>query len=264
MSYRVRNIIIALVLAAIAAALTALYVTNYKRDVNQGRDQVTVLVADKDIAAGTPGSEIADSLATRKVERRTVVPGAITGAAQIEDLVAAQPIFAGEQVTTRRFRPVTEQGIQGQLTGNLRALSVPGDTDQVLAGTLKPGDKVDVVASIEFTVEDVAGEAATAGSKQRVASRAILRDLLVLRAPVVEEDTGVEETQKYSVLLAVTDAQAQKLFFAMKNGEWSLALRPVKDPADSPETVETVESVLGDGLKAEQIAQLTFGFGKGN
>jgi hypothetical protein len=50
----------------------------------------------------------------------------------------------------------------------------------------------------------------------------------------------------------------------MRNGDWSLALRPTRDPADSPESVETVESVLGDGLKADQLKQLVYGFGKGN
>jgi pilus assembly protein CpaB len=264
MNYRVRNIVIAVMLAAVAAALTAVYVTNYKRDVQQGRDLVSVLVAKKDIPAGTLGADAAGSLVSKQLERRNVVPGAITSAGQIDQLVAAQPIFAGEQVTTRRFRSETQQGVQGELSGNLRALQVPGDANQLLTGTLKSGDKVDVVASIKFTVDQVAGTT-SGGSTDRVASRAILRDLLVLR-PCQPSESGskLDHTGDCSVLLAVTDAQAQKLFFAMRNGDWSLALRPTRDPADSPESVETVESVLGDGLKADQLKQLVYGFGKGN
>jgi hypothetical protein len=45
----------------------------------------------------------------------------------------------------------------------------------------------------------------------------------------------------------------------MKNGEWTLALRPVAKPNDSPESVETLESILGDGLRLNQILQLTGG-----
>jgi hypothetical protein len=60
------------------------------------------------------------------------------------------------------------------------------------------------------------------------------------------------------VLLALTDAQAQKFFFVMKNGDWTLELRPTKDPADSPESIDTVATVLGDGLSRAQINQLLF------
>ena len=49
----------------------------------------------------------------------------------------------------------------------------------------------------------------------------------------------------------------------LKNGDWSLQLRPKVRPKDSPESVETVESVLGDGLKLGQKAQLTGGWARG-
>ena len=45
MTYRARNIVIAVALAAVAALLTSFYVTNYKRHVQRGEDHVTVLVA---------------------------------------------------------------------------------------------------------------------------------------------------------------------------------------------------------------------------
>ena len=48
----------------------------------------------------------------------------------------------------------------------------------------------------------------------------------------------------------------------MENGTWSLALRPTDKPVDSPESVETIESVLADGLKFQQLTQLTGGYGK--
>jgi Flp pilus assembly protein CpaB len=53
-------------------------------------------------------------------------------------------------------------------------------------------------------------------------------------------------------MLAVTDSQAQKMFFVMQNGKWSLELRPVTDAADSPESVDTAQTVLGDGLRANE------------
>ena len=54
-------------------------------------------------------------------------------------------------------------------------------------------------------------------------------------------------------MLALTDSQAQKLFWIMQNGDWSLELRPTDDPADSPQTVEKDITLLLDGLKTEQL-----------
>ena len=55
MTYRLRNIGIAIALAVVAALLTTFYVTNYKRSVQHGESKVPVYVASRDIALGTPG-----------------------------------------------------------------------------------------------------------------------------------------------------------------------------------------------------------------
>ena len=41
-------------------------------------------------------------------------------------------------------------------------------------------------------------------------------------------------------------------------------LRPVAKPADSPEKVETIESILTDGLGDRALGQLTNGLGEGS
>lgn len=255
MTYRVRNIGIAIALAIVAALLTTFYVTNYKRNVQQGEDMVPVYVAAQNIEIGTSGSELSGQklLKVEHVSRRSVVPGAISEPEQIDKSVAVEAIYAGEQISTRRFRAAEEQGIRAQLKGNLRAMQVPGSENQLLAGTITDGDRVDVVATVEF------GSGASRGN---AASRVVLRDLLVLRAPDtarLQSKIGSDPSSPYSVMLAVTDAQAQKLFFVMKEGEWTLQLRPVADPADSPESLETVNSVLGDGLRTGQRRALRGG-----
>jgi Flp pilus assembly protein CpaB len=265
MTYRLRNILIAVGLAAVAAVLTIVYATNVKRDAEQGEGLVSVFVAARDIVEGTSGSEaVADDLVTTKeVARRNVVPGAISNPAQIEGLVASETIYSGEQVTARRFQPVAEQGIVAQLKGNMRAFQLPGDPNQLMQGTLKEGDRVDVVTSIKFRVNDLNSDGSRVGGDfERTASRVVLRDIVVLRpAAVPESDSDLTEgiDNSTSAVLAVSDAQAQKLFFVAKNGDWSLQLRPAADATDSPESVETVETVLGDGLKPAQLQQLLAG-----
>jgi pilus assembly protein CpaB len=263
MTYRVRNIGLALVLGVLAALLTGFYVTNYKRTVQRSEAAVTVLVAAEDIPAGTTGADVLENhlLSPREVTRRTVVPGAITSGEEIEELVATQSIFAGEQVTTRRFRPVAQRGIRSELKGNLRAFQVAGDPNQLLVGTLKAGDHVDLMASIKYKVSDVVGGGdGTSGEVERVATRVVLRDIPVLRVANLGANAKITSGNgSDAVVLQVSDAQAQKLFFVLRNGEWSLQLRPVLNAADSPDSVETIESVLGDGLKPRQYRQLYTG-----
>ena len=149
MNYRAKNIGIAVALAALAAILTSAYVVNYKRHVQRGEGKVTVLVAARDIPAGTSGADVVDQkmLKEQTVPRKAVVAGAISSPSQLAQYVATQDVFEGEQVSTRRFSPPTEQGIRAQIKGTQRAYELPGDSNQLLAGTLKAGDHMDVVGT---------------------------------------------------------------------------------------------------------------------
>jgi Flp pilus assembly protein CpaB len=262
MTYRVRNIGIAVALAVVAALLTSFYVTNYKRHVQRGEDHVTVLVAKHNIPVGTAGSDVAGDLSATQVPRRSVVPGAISSPDEVKDKVASQQTFAGEQVTTSRFSSLAQTGVQGQLKGTMRAFQVQGDGNQTLAGTLKDGDRIDVVATFNYKWVDFHGGKSQA-SDTLTASRVVLRDLKVLQAPAgpaagSKLTGGVD--QKFPVLLAVTDSQAQKLLFIVGNASqsdsrvsaWSLELRPVVHAADSPDHVDRVSTILLDGLNPTQ------------
>jgi pilus assembly protein CpaB len=242
MTYRLRNIAIAIALAALAAMLTSFYVSQYKQDLKKGQEPTAVWVATEDIAEGATGAEVADSLEKRDIAKEHVVPGAIVNPSDVADKVVTEKIYAGEQVTTLRFRSPTEQGVRATLTGNLRAIQVPGDEHQLLSGTLREGDKVDVVGT--WNHPEI---------QTNHFARTILRDILVLRGVVTSAATekiteGGPNAPEASVMLALTDAQAQKLFWIMKNGEWSLELRPTDDPADSPESFESSGSLLRDGI----------------
>ena len=252
MSYRLRNIGIAVALAVLAALLTIFYVTNYKHSVQSGEELVPVYVAAGEIPVGTSGSEVSDRNLLKPVEvaRRNVVPGAISQPDQIQQLVATEKVYEGEQVTLNRFRPLGEQGVQAQLKGRLRAIQVPGSEHQLLLGTLKTGDRVDFVGSVE-----------TRGDGMPF-TRVVLRDLLVLRAPNsadVESKLTARPDEAYSALLAVSDAQSQKLFHIVQHGDWALELRPVTDAADSKPSAETDVTVIREGLSRRAVRRLVIG-----
>jgi Flp pilus assembly protein CpaB len=247
MTYRLRNIAIAVALAVLAAMIVSFYVKQQKQDLQRGQTLTAVFVAKEDIPAGTPGSEIANKVERVEVAKDAAAPGAIVAPSDLEGKVSTEQIYANEQVSLLRFANPTEQGVRAKLSGTLRAVQVPGDEHQLLAGTLKDGDRIDLVGNFKE-------------ERGLRYTRTVLRDILVLQATAAASDAKRLSTgsDKF-VVLALTDAQSQKLFFTMKNGEWALELRPVKDPADSPESIETDATMLADGLSAAQINALRHG-----
>jgi Flp pilus assembly protein CpaB len=249
MTYRVKNITIAVALALVAALLTSFYVTNYQRNVRKDETNVAIWVAKRDIPAGTTGADIERKGMVGKSEivRRSVVPGAISNPDQVAELVTSQPIYAGEQISTRRFSTQSQRGIKAQLTGVQRAIEIDGGQHNLLAGTLKTGDRVDVVATFGTAANSI------------LLTRIVLRDIEVLRGPA---SAGTEEKitsagdrgGDFNVILKITDTQVQKLHWIYTAAtEWHLELRPGIDAADSPENVESWYSVLREGVRQKQL-----------
>lgn len=244
MTYRLRNIVLAVVLAVLAAFLTALYVANYQNRVDEGQELVKVFVAKSDIPPGTSAARLSDRVTQKEVQKRNVAPAVVYDVATLEGQSTSQWIYSGEQVSVRRFSTTGRTGIHAELKGNLRALQLPGSQHQLLAGVLKAGDHVDLVANLKV-------------SDRAHATRIVLRDLLVLRAPSASGiDSGVTSggNDSYSAILQMTDAQANKFVFVTTNDDhkWMLELRPAADAADSPESLATLPSVLRDGLARNQ------------
>jgi Flp pilus assembly protein CpaB len=263
MTYRLRNILIAVVLALLAALLTSFYVTNYERNLKDDQKPESVFVATKDVPPGTAAEDVLGSFEQRKIPHGDVVPGALVSKDDVAGQVSTQWIFAEEQVSLRRFSDVAASGPRADLKGNLRAFQIQGDQNQVLAGTLKKGDRVDVVAAFVYKIgED--------GNNSYTASRVVIRDLLVIRppgTPAVGSKLASGLSDRFPVMLQVTDAQAPKLEFVIttaKSGSasgvvgWNLQLRPPVKAEDSPESIQTLDTMLRDGLTRRQ-AQVLFG-----
>jgi Flp pilus assembly protein CpaB len=247
MTYRLRNIAIAVALAVLAAMMTSFYVKQQKHDIQQGQVLTTVWVAKSDIPSGSLGDDITGQLQSTQVAKSAVTPGAIVQPADLAGKVSSEPIYAGEQVSLLRFSTEQEQGIRAQISGNLRAVQIPGDANQLLVGTLKPGDHVDVLGSWQAT-----------GNESQKVARVVLRDIEVLEAPEASTESKrvTQQSGDQSVKLAVTDAQAQKLFWIFTNGDWSLSLRPTTGSADSPEGFEWSGTMIADGMTRTQLRRL--------
>src|SRR5918912_4322663 len=107
-TYNIRNLVLAGVFAAVAVALTMLYVSTARAPARStGGATATVFVAARDIPVGTPATEALAHrlLRARVVPAASVVPDAARSVADLRGLATTQPIFRGEQVTLRRFAP---------------------------------------------------------------------------------------------------------------------------------------------------------------
>ena len=238
---RLRHLAVPIGLAVLAAVLVGTYIVTYRNSVNSGAGLVKVLVATRDIPAGTTGSAVASGgyLKGQTVPRRAVVPGSVVSGAPLTSLVATAPIQKGQQITLRQFGPIAQAGVFAKFSGKQRAVAVSGDPTQLLAGTVSDGDRVDVVADVHYT----------SGGVSRASSRVILQNLLVLTAP--DGGASVSNGEKTSAALVMTDRQAQTMSWALQNSQWFLALRPTANPRSSAPGLETLKTVLGRGLPAD-------------
>jgi Flp pilus assembly protein CpaB len=242
---RLRNLMLPVALAVLAVVLIGIYMVSYRNSVTNGAELVKVLVAARDIPAGTKGTAVASGgyLKTQTVPRRAVVSGSIVSGAPLTSLVSTDPIYKGEQITLRQFGPIAQAGVFAKFSGKQRAVALLGEPTQLLSGTLSDGDRVDVVATAKYTSSGL----------QRATSRVALRNLLVLEAP--DGKTDVSSSEKTSATLVMNDRQTQTMAWAMKNTTWFLTLRPTARPRNSKASLETLKTFLGRGLPPSEAAR---------
>jgi pilus assembly protein CpaB len=225
-----RNLAAAGVLALVAALLTSAWVSRAQGGAKAPAiAKVPVLVATRDLPIGTPATAAFRDgwIAIRQLPAESASPVSLPSATPLRGQVVTQPIYKGEQVVASRFGRSGTQGLGVSLAGALRAIEVAGDPNQLLVGTLQAGDHVDVLANVRIN---------TANPKSRVA----LRNLIVLRAPAAASGT----TTGSSVMLQLTDTQAQALLWVTKNADWSLVLRPSSGASSTATAPTTQRDVL--------------------
>jgi Flp pilus assembly protein CpaB len=222
MTYRTRNIVISSGLALLAVIFLIVYASKNNGGSDTGdvaKGLVSVLFAAHDIPQGTPGTLAKSDFVRKRVPEDAVAPGPITTPRQVAGTVATQNILAGQQVTTRQFGPVAAAGVLARIRGQFRVVQLAGDKNQILDGTLKPGDHVDVFAT--WNVPENCSTCHVSGT--------IVRNALVL---ATSADLGSGQTDAVPVQLRLTIAQADRVLWMEKNGDWWLVLRPVVKPTN--------------------------------
>jgi pilus assembly protein CpaB len=231
---------LAVVLGLGAAFMAREFTGNTPAAQAAGVQTKAVVVAQMDV--GTASALTATELKLVDWPAALVPTGAIHSLAGAEGRVTRRPVIAGEPVLeSALFDQGTEGGLVAVIAAEHRAVSVKVDSVIGVAGFVKPGSRVDVMA----TVRRVDTNDALPYSK------VILQDVKVLAIDQKLEEARDGEAQLVSVVtLEVQPEAAQKLIDSAHEGRLQLALRTPGDDA----VVELASTGVGDVLGTKKAS----------
>jgi pilus assembly protein CpaB len=226
---------IAIVCGLCAAILAYVsYRTVQSKPATKPKVTVPVVVSTTDI----PRRKLitSDMVKLVRVDQEQRPPGSLSSLDEVVNHVSAAPIAAQQPIAASQVERQRGAGLAYAVPTGMRAVAVAIDAVAGVAGFLKPGDHVDVLATFDW--------------QQGAITRTVLQDVQLLAiddrtvyaesaeggAANAEAKKGEEAKAKVSatVTLAVAPAQAQSLTLAASKATIRLALRPPEDHALLP------------------------------
>ncbi len=221
-------LIVAVVIAALGATMVFLYVQNVDADAAEANESVEVLAATKQVEVGETieDAQAAGKLGMVSVPRKNVVPGALTDTSALDGQIALSTVYVGEQILPGMFGQVgTQQTIN--IPEGTMAISVQLDDPARVAGFVTPGASVAVFMSGEKL-----GKGVDAGLLPF--TRLLLPKVEVigvgdttLLSTTKTDAAGLETTEaipKTILTLSLTQAQAERVVYASRNGSLTFGL----------------------------------------
>lgn len=233
-----RAFLVLAVLSALVAAVLVFAALN--RGGNEGATsaaKVNVVVAGRDIPAGTRLTE--ETLKIAGVEPDALLQGTVADTAALVGRVTRYPVATGEQITLAKIglQGETKEGLSFIIPAGKRALAVAVTQVSSVGGLLLPGDRVDVIAV--FNATDVGSERAVTlfqnievlavaqVAQEPVPPPSTEEGEAAGDQPLAQRPQGAEpQPEATTVTLALTPEQAQLLAVAQEQGKVWLSLRP--------------------------------------
>lgn len=209
-------------IAVVLSLITSMMVYNYLKSAanTTAKETQPVVVAKVDIPPKT--TVTADMVQVLQVPKEYIQPGAINDQKLIVGIVTREQIVSGEQITERRLVISGKSvGFSGIIPKDKRAVTVAVTEVTGVAGFVKAGDYVDVIATFD---QNSAGDNVSHLILQNIQVLASNRDT---EAGVNAADRDKKDVIKTStVTLAVTPDEAAKLALSEEKGKIRMALRP--------------------------------------
>lgn len=234
-------VVVALGIAGLTAFLAKRFLASQATPQGQGALAVPttqVLVAAKDILAGavlTDADLIWQAWPETALDRRFVLKGAGEDPRnQFIGSIARRNLITGEPVTADRvFKQENAGVLSGLLAPGFRAVSLAVSERTGVAGFILPGDRVDVVLTLDLK-ESNSGRSGGGRSGSKHVGETILRDVRVLAVDQKLDEGKAPALVAKNVVVEVTPQQAERLFTAEAMGTLHLALRSLT-PGDGEE-----------------------------
>ena len=211
-----------------------------------------VVVATKDINEMETINETMLQIVEKPVD--FLEPSAIKDPELAVGKVALAPIKQSEQILESKvMEPGPITGLSLQVTPGKRAVTIPVDEVRGVAKLIKPGDRVDLIASLDLG----------SGASQRREVKTIMQDVVILATgikiinelPRLFEKQGKDDfirnlrgdTSFTTITVEVAPNEAQELIYILSTSPGSsfLSLRNPTDNSKKQPPVSSVKSVLG-------------------
>ncbi|WP_159085801.1 Flp pilus assembly protein CpaB [Aeromicrobium chenweiae] len=190
---------VAVLLAVLGVAALVSYANGADDRAFEGTEMVPVLRATADVPAGTPVSELSDSLETARVPRAALVPGAVTSLDDLAGQVAVVALVPGDQLSTAKLGAAETVKEDLTLSKGMQELTIPVSGARLVGGAVKAGDRVGVFSSYDGATGNP------------------INNLLVLR--VDNGVAGAEDAAGTLVTVAVKTLDAEKLVHTLEFGK---------------------------------------------
>jgi pilus assembly protein CpaB len=232
-----RNIVISVVLALLAGAALLLYTSSVRKQATEGTTAATVVVATRDVPAGTRISKAVSEgwLTTRTMRETDLAVGHVADAeaAGLTDKLISKDMVAGDQLSSARVGNDTPQGLTSKVSGEYRAIKIPLNENAGLLGDIVAGDRVDVYAN--YVVNQKIMTVLAAGDVEVIG-----RQLLPNASP--------GSMPSGSVILKVDTEQTMRIINALRNSaggkENDSALWIVARGENATDPIDTADQIV--------------------
>src|SRR5215813_1447790 len=259
-------LIVAALLFAGGTAFVASKMLGHKAPVQQAQVQEApakkVLVAKGNLPAGTfikeedvswqkwPVDGVNDSYLLKDAVDVNTIVGA----------VVRKGIVAGEPITEAQIaRPGDRGFLAAVLTPGMRAISIDVNEPSSVTGLVFPGDRIDLLLNMQFTVKEIGPDGSLQTSDYRPqTAETILENVRLLATDRNLNDIDSEPKKLNTVTIEVTPKQAEMVKVAAQMGQLNVSLRGLgmPDGAKSGPTVASAQTATETG-KTETAAAET-------
>ncbi|MDD5771759.1 MAG: Flp pilus assembly protein CpaB [Candidatus Omnitrophica bacterium] len=239
-----------IILGIVAILMTKMYLDQQRQEAQMQAkktlaklqaNQSVVLVAKQDIPSGSAIE--ANMLESSIVPNQFIQPQAATSVDRVLGMITLAPISKGEQVSLSKLSKARRESGGSSLASNTpagkRAITIAVDNLSALSGMIRPGDYVDVIATLQVPVQGADGQITG-----QVAVVPLFQNVLVL---AVGQNTGFNSgaTSRYSdkeassgsaglITLALGSQEANLIAFVQEQGKIRLTLRSPADASVEP------------------------------